>query len=473
MPVNSFENYPMTWRPSKTQLKSPLYMSIANLLEYDIVNGYLAPNTKLPPQRELADYLDINLSTITRAFKICELKGLIYAQTGKGTFVSPNFGLEISIVDSTIENQNYIDMGLIKPFDDFNLVTAEAIKKLSDKGCLENLLNYSYPIGSPYHKMTAMKWLKNFNLSVKADNVAITSGSQNSVTLTLISLFGAGDKIAVDMYTYPNFIELANMLNIKLIPIKGDAFGMNPEDLDVQCKLNSIQGIYLTPSCNNPSAILMNMQRKEEIARIIKKNKLILIEDDIFSFIAPRHYLPISYFVPEQSIYICSVSKSLCSGIRVAFLYFADKFSANIIRGIHTTTIKTPALNVEVVAELINTGLAEKIVSDKLIIAKERNEIYKKYFKINNENENPLSFYRWLPLDQKYDANEFEKLALKHGIRIYHSNRFLVANLEEKQFLRVSLSSCLDSNELEKGLKILKDILYDTTYYKNNNSLII
>ncbi|MFZ7943445.1 hypothetical protein [Neobacillus sp. 19] len=48
MPVNSFENYPMTWKPDKTQLVPPLYRSIASLLEYDILNGFLAPNTRLP-----------------------------------------------------------------------------------------------------------------------------------------------------------------------------------------------------------------------------------------------------------------------------------------------------------------------------------------------------------------------------------------------------------------------------------------
>lgn len=90
MPVNSFENYPMPWIPDKEKLKSPIYISIAELLEQDIQSGKLAGNTKLPPQRELADFLDLNLSTITRAFKICENKGLIYANIGQGTFVSPN-----------------------------------------------------------------------------------------------------------------------------------------------------------------------------------------------------------------------------------------------------------------------------------------------------------------------------------------------------------------------------------------------
>lgn len=88
MPVNSFENYPMSWKPQKSQLERPYYLSLASLLEQDIRSGTLKENTKLPPQRELADFLDLNLSTITRAYKLCELKGLLYAVTGRGTFVS-------------------------------------------------------------------------------------------------------------------------------------------------------------------------------------------------------------------------------------------------------------------------------------------------------------------------------------------------------------------------------------------------
>lgn len=472
MPVNSFENYPMTWKPNRNQLTSPLYLSIANLLEYDIVNGYLAPNTKLPPQRELADYLDINLSTITRAFKICELKGLIYATTGRGTFVAPNAGATISIADNEIQ-KNYIEMAIIKPVDQFNSLVAETTKSVLSKGYLEKLLDYNSPLGTPYHKMSARKWLHKYNMNANIENIAITSGAQNSLTLILISLFHSGDKIAVDKYTYPNFIQLANMLNIQLIPVEGDIFGMKPEELDAQCKLNNIQGIYLVPSCNNPTAILMNMERRREIAKIIKKNNLLLIEDAIYSFLAPQNYLPITSFIPEQSIYINSTSKSLCSGLRVAFMVYPEKYSSKIIRGVYNINIKTPALNTEIIAELINTGMADRIIEEKLLVSKERNEIYKKYFQIENPNENHDSFFRLISLKQRFDADQFEKKALSHGIRIYHSNRFLVGNYEEKQFLRVSLSSTANSSELEKGLSILKDILLEPTDSEDIDSLII
>jgi len=75
----------MSWKPNRQSLKRPVYLSLASLLEHDIAAGLMAPETKLPPQRELGDYLDINFTTITQAYKLCELRGLIYAITGNGT----------------------------------------------------------------------------------------------------------------------------------------------------------------------------------------------------------------------------------------------------------------------------------------------------------------------------------------------------------------------------------------------------
>ncbi|AJS58642.1 aminotransferase-like domain-containing protein [Paenibacillus sp. IHBB 10380] len=461
MPVNSFEHYPMTWKPDKKQLVSPLYRSIASLLEYDILNGYLPPNTKLPPQRELADYLDINLSTITRAFKICEVKGLIYAVIGRGTFVTPNARNAIFMAESS-EGQNYIEMGIVKPLDCSNGLVAEAIKSIANNNYLEQLLDYRHPLGMPYHRMAARKWMQRFSMDAPVENIAITSGGQNALTLILISLFHPGDKIAVDTYTYPNFIELANILNIQLIPIEGDQLGMMPERLDAACRTNQLQGIYIVPSCNNPTAVTMDMNRRKDIAEIIKKHELILIEDDIYSFLAPEGYLPVSHFVPERFVYILSIAKSLSSGMRVAFIAYANSFVEKITYGIFNINIKTSALNAEVITELINTGVADRIIRDKKEMAKVRNELYQKYFQITNPHENPLSFFRWLPLSQLYQLKQFEQNALAHGIHVYHSDRFLAKKDESAQFIRISLTSAKDVDELDRGLCLLKRLLLDT-----------
>lgn len=113
MPINSFENYPMSWKPSIDKTEKPIYKALARQLEQDIVNGVLLPGTKLPPQRELADYLDLNLSTISKAFKMCELKGLLSATVGSGTFVSYDALSNAYLLEDT--KPKLIEMGATLP----------------------------------------------------------------------------------------------------------------------------------------------------------------------------------------------------------------------------------------------------------------------------------------------------------------------------------------------------------------------
>ncbi|MDQ0205718.1 aminotransferase-like domain-containing protein [Alkalicoccobacillus murimartini] len=454
MPVNSFDDYLLTWKPEKSKLSSPLYRSIASMLEYDIINGFLLPHTKLPPQRELADYLDINLSTMTRAFKLCEVKGLIYAITGSGTYVAPSVRNAIY----SKEYQNIIEMGIIHPIDETNKMVSDTVKNIVNKDYLESLLNYSYPLGMPYHLMAAKKWIEKANLDMSVDNISITSGGQNTLALALTTMFNPGDKLAVDVYTYPNFIELANLLHIQLVPVKSDETGMIPAELEAVCNL--VQGVYLIPTCQNPTAVTMDMQRRKELAKIINTHRLTLIEDDIFSFLGEENLLPISHFVPNHFVYGISTSKSINSGLRIGYVAYSNQFIDKIQNGIFNLNVKTSSFNAEVITELINNGVAEQIVLRKKQLIQERNKIYTKYFNIP-ANELKLSFFRWLPIPLKAAVN-IEARALEQGIQIYHSDRFLTKKHSEAQFIRLSISSPKDTNELETGLLTLKNMLGNT-----------
>ena len=74
MPVNSFDSYPLTWKPEKEKLKPPYYKSLAEDLEGKIRSGLLQAGTKLPPQREIADYLDKKCAEIDKLIAIKQQK---------------------------------------------------------------------------------------------------------------------------------------------------------------------------------------------------------------------------------------------------------------------------------------------------------------------------------------------------------------------------------------------------------------
>ena len=143
MPVNSFIDYPMSWKPDRSRLKRPVYLSLARKLEEDILTGELAPGTKLPPQRELADYLDINFTTVTRAYKLCEEKGLLYGKTGSGTFVAPSTIRDHTI--SLIHSGGSIDLALVASFEQCNHMVKNAAKKAAGKSFSGGFLKEKAP----------------------------------------------------------------------------------------------------------------------------------------------------------------------------------------------------------------------------------------------------------------------------------------------------------------------------------------
>ncbi|MEH7532017.1 PLP-dependent aminotransferase family protein [Priestia megaterium] len=461
MPVNSFDNYPMSWKPEKKVLKRPFYESIAALLEQDIINGYLAPGTKLPPQRELADFLDLNFTTITRAYKVCEKKGLIYAVTGKGTFVAPNAARSITI--STDKITNCIDLGFVASFEQSNGIVAEVIQEVTRKKYVEQLLNYNDPTGIPHHKTAGLNWMKSFGIQTDQEHISIVSGAQNALAITLTALFEPGNRIATDLYTYSNFIELAKMLHIQLVPIPGDEFGMLPNELEKQCMQLNIQGIFLMPSCSNPTTIMMSDIRKREVATVIRKHRLILIEDDIHAFltagIISNYEQPMFNLLPEQSIYICGTSKSICSGLRVAYIVYGEAFREKILQAIFNINVKTSSLDAEIITELILSGKAHEIVSQKQQLAQDTNDIYAEYFFERDLMGHPLSFYRWLSIGESSDGVLLESELQKHGVRVFHSDRFLSGSTTPNKYLRIALSSTNSLDELKIGLERLKKYL--------------
>ncbi|MBR7103896.1 MAG: PLP-dependent aminotransferase family protein [Lentisphaeria bacterium] len=456
MPTNSFETFHLSWIPEKKQLTKPCYLALANALEADILSGKLAAGTRLPPQRELADYLDINFTTVTRAYTLCRERKLIYGEVGRGTYVSPLPG-----TTRPGNTGNVIELGIVNGFDHLRAPVIEATAQLLQKSYLNQLYSYAEPAGHLHQRAAGAHWMTQMDVRTDSEHTAIFSGAQNAISTALLSLFRIGDKMAVDEYTYSNLIGTAKLSHIQLIPVKGDESGMLPDHLDFLCQKHRIRGLFLMPNCANPTTRTLTEQRKDALADTAQKFGLTVIEDDNTGASVPlaNSYHSLFSRLPEQTLYICNATMALCSGLRVAFAAFPEKFRPQLLEALFHLNIKTSSLDAEIMTELILSGKAKKILEQKRFLAEERNKIFDRIFPQAPAPGSKGAFFRWLPLQNPCKSGmDMERDLRDMGVNVYHAYRFTV-NRNPGHFFRFAISSPETNEALAQGLDTVRRYL--------------
>jgi len=467
--INYYGNE-IKWIPVIEKSNKPIYKLIAECIENDIASGKLHIGFRLPSQRIIASYLGINHSTVTKAYQICEEKGLVNGIVGKGTFVSSTSRIPSEVLSHN-KNKNIIEMGMVLSVYEMNNLIKSAIDEVAKYMDDEVAFRYTPPEGALKHRFIASEWLKKFGVMADADNIIITAGSQNAISTILISLFHKGDRIAVDKYTYTGMKNICELLGIILIPVKGSKEGMDIDELRLICRRDNVKGMYLIPDCHNPTSITMGTNSRREIARIIEEYNILLIEDGTFSFCLEEKSQPIYELIPNHTIYIQGTSKSLNPSFRISYMVASKKYIGNLKKGLNSVSWMASPYMAELVSLFQYTSMYAELVKAKQKLLRERNMVFDRLlegFTIIPSNTAP---FRYLILPKNVDDIFIEEECLKAGLQVFSTKRFLVGTENELNALRVSISGPETMKDLESGLKILKDVI---NYYSNdvNNKYI-
>lgn len=458
MPINSFENYPMSWKPKKSKTNKPIYLDLAEQLEFDVSTGILPPGTKLPPYRELADFLDVNVSTITRAFKVCKQKGLLSGSVGSGTFVSYDIAVDTRMVKN-VKNSNVIEMGPIIPKYNANKHIKNLIMEMVKEPNFEKLLDYGEINGQLWQKKVAVKLIGKSGLLTSSEKLLPSNGGQNAITAILAGIFQKGDRIGTDPLTYPGLKTAAKMLGIELIPISCKNNEMSPSGLLYAFKNENIKGIYIMPDFHNPTTHIMSLDTRKKIASIANENKLIVIEDAAHSLLMDKVMPAVATYAPEQTIYIASLSKTVSPGLRLAYIVTPLKFKDAISNTLYNINLSLSPFLLELASRLIASESIEKIITENREQIKLRNKLLNNIFPANMLSGEDTCIFRWLNLPNNYDSNKFEKLAKKEGVQVYSSERFVVGKVKPPSAVRIVVTAPETIDDLSKGLEILKFLL--------------
>ena len=458
MPINSFENYPLTWKPTIDRTAKSYYHYLANQLEQDIVSGALLPGTKLPPQRELADYLDLNVSTVTKAFKLCEQKGLLSAKIGSGTFVSFD-ALSNSYLLPDRKPQNIIEMGATIPEPNSYDPLVRLLRTMVNEADFIKWFGYSRPNDELWQKEAAMKLMQKGGYHPTTGSILFSNGGQNAITAALSGLCQRGDRIGADPHTYPGLKTSAGMLGIQLVAIKQRDNEMDEDALLNACKNDNVKGIYLIPDYQNPTTHRMSLERRKALADVARENNIFIIEDATYHLMSRTTMPAIANFAPEQTIYISSLSKSIGPGLRFAYVSVPEQYKKQLSNALYNMNISVSPLMAELAARVILTNLIDSIIESHRKNTIERNRLVNQYLSEFECLGDDTCIFRWLRLPPNITGTEFEALALKEGVQIYAAERFSVGNSLPENAVRLSIGTPDTSEELEKGLLKIRNLL--------------
>jgi DNA-binding transcriptional MocR family regulator len=447
------------WSPAIRNDGGPVYLAIADALATDIASGELAPGARLPAQRVLADVLDVDFTTVSRAYAEARRRGLVDAFVGLGTFVrrkpqAPAAPIASGLVD--------MSMNLPPKFEDAELVARmwEGAASLEASGGLDLLLRYQEPGGAAVDRAVAAHWLSDRIPSVRAERLLICPGAQGALLSVTGLLAAPGEPICAESLTYAGFRSLAAHLRIPLIEVAMDAEGLIPDQFEEACRQHKPKALYCTPTLHNPMTATMPLTRRRAIVAIAREHRVPIIEDDAYGpFVSEAQ--PLAALAPELVYYVGGLAKSLSPALRIAYLVVPDvRTAARVAGSIRATSGMASPLGAALATRWLKDGTARAVLEAIAKEAAARRAIAARILPASCALIPEHGFHVWLRLTPAWSRGEFSARLCSVGISVVPSDAFALSKPPEG--VRLGLGGAASRDDLAQSLHIVADLLGDS-----------
>ncbi len=267
--------------------------------------------------------------------------------------------------------------GLPSP-ESFPVDTLRQIANECLSGDLSTLLQYSTSEGYPPLREFLASWVKRTGIQASPEDVLILTGSQQGIDLACKAILDPGDTVLVEEPTYLAALQIFQLYQAKVVPVRGDASGMDMEALDEAIREHRPKLIYVIPTFRNPSGETWSCERREQLALRAGNAGVYVIEDDPYGALRYEgERLPSvkSFDTEGRVVYLGSFSKVISPGLRVGFAVAARGLLRNMVIGKQATDVHTSNLSQQLVYEFSARGHLDPHLERICAIYKEKRDV--------------------------------------------------------------------------------------------------
>lgn len=459
------------------------YEQLAELIVGMIDKGTLAPGARVPSVRALSQQHSISISTALQAYRMLEDRGVLVARPQSGFYVAamPRGVLALPSISrrrakaSTVSisgavaallehssNNELMPFGCAVP--DTALLQSKRLDLALARAARQHGERYNVycePQGDPNLRREIAKLAMRSGYALSPDDVVITSGCTEALTLALTAVAKPGDTIAVESPTYMGLLHTLEVLGLKAFELPVDPTrGINVEALAHLLETEPVAACALSSSFNNPLGSVMAEADKRSLLAVLARHKVPLIEDDIYGDIYFGRERPKPFIALDggsNTIYCSSFSKTLAPGYRVGWIV-AGARTRRVMERKLAFSLCGAVLPQVALAEFLASGAYDTHLRGIRRLFQENLAHLARAVEASFPPETKMSrptggFVLWLELPRRFDSRALFDEALEEGICFAPGDVFS-ASRRFRNCLRLSAGHAWDER-IEEGVRRL------------------
>ena len=303
--------------------------------------------------------------------------------------------------------------------------------------------------------------------SVAADELIVTTGSQQALDLLGKTMISPGDKVIVEGPTFLATIQCFRLYGAELISAPCDADGVNTDALEKLIAEHKPKFVYLIPTFGNPSGALLNLERRKKVLALAVKYTTLIVEDDPYGDLYFNDAPPPSLLALSSSVqgsrdliaYCGSLSKVLSPGLRVGWMIAQPELLAKATMCKQFSDAHTSTFAQATAAHYLKAGRMPATLDNVRTVyakrAKAMGDALTRELGDAVEFTQPQGgLFFWARLTGKdgkiSDASEFAKRAIEQGVAFVPGAPFYAANPDNASF-RLSFATA-DIGKIQEGV---------------------